>query len=635
MNIFKKFFGGKRAQKSTDSNSSDQSKNPAEDLDMIRVYDAYGREMFITRRQWCDNVLLGTIEKNWNDAEKLAGFIIQSLDDKFFEEMVKPAERLLQLEKDAERGTVLLAIVYLKVGRLNDSEHVLQHHISRNGESGVVLTNLAKVYAERGEDGKVLSTLWRALELDPNQDNGLGWYEVIHREKGGELAGVEALNRIAAIPGSWRAQLWLARGELLAQHFNVAETLYRECLARACKPAPTDMLMQMSGDLGNAGHLPQIFELVEPVFEPSVHGIQVGNNIIKAHVTVGQLDDAQIILNRLYALKRPDWKDTLSFWDTEIAKAKIAKANAGTFKEEEMQIGLMVDAGPIWLNYDSPAGGLFPAKAANSSIVSFLGSTAEVAGAPGHIEQQLADSPGRMSRALPLFLAEQIEFRSDARSQTLVPWVTIPSGGFVLGSNAWDAAAALKMTQGCEQKADYLAITHLNTVTDEWKVGLTLLRTKNSQCIGQLSESFSFENPTRAVQRLADKLLELLTTQTDIQMCEASDKYILTETNYFPAYLLRLEQLLAVRCSGMDNVDGRFLNGEHEIIDGNLLQCLDAPTSVNTRLLFAQTLRAMKEARPDILMEFVERIALLQKEFPLTEPAKSVVQAILDDALAT
>jgi hypothetical protein len=98
---------------------------------------------------------------------------------------------------------------------------------------------------------------------------------------------------------------------------------------------------------------------------------------------------------------------------------------------------------------------------------------------------------------------------------------------------------------------------------------------------------------------------------------------------------LRLEQLLAVSCSSIDNVDGRFLNGERELIDGNLLQCLDAPARVNTRLLFAQTLLAMKRARPDILPEFVERIALLQKECPLPEPAQGVVQGILDEALAT
>lgn len=325
MGILKKLFGSNKSPKPTPPKTSAPSGNPAEDPDMIRVYDDYGRELFITRQQWRDNVLPGTIEKNWDDAEALAGLIIESLRGNFFDEMIKPAERLLQLEEDAERGAVLLAIVYLQLGRLDDSERILRHHMSRNGESGIVLTNLAKVHAERGEDDQTLATLWHALELDPNQDNGLGWYEAIHREKKGEAAGIDALRRIAAIPGSWRTQLWLARLELGARRLDRALALYRECLARAGKPAPTDMLMDMSGELGKAGHLDQIFELVEPAFEPAVHGLQVGNNLIKAHVGVGQLDDARKILGQLYALKRPDWRDNLGFWDNEIAKLNIAQ----------------------------------------------------------------------------------------------------------------------------------------------------------------------------------------------------------------------------------------------------------------------------------------------------------------------
>lgn len=51
--------------------------------------------------------------------------------------------------------------------------------------------------------------------------------------------------------------------------------------------------------------------------------------------------------------------------------------------------------------------------------------------------------------------------------------------------------------------------------------------------------------------------------------------------------------------------------------------------------ILAQTLRAMKRARPGILPEFFERIALLQKELPLSEHAQGAVQGVLDDALAT
>src|SRR2546422_10217541 len=65
----------------------------------------------------------------------------------------------------------------------------------------------------------------------------------------------------STLPGSWRAQLWLARSALQSRQLDQALALYRESLSRAGKPAPANLLQQMSGDLGNAGHLPELLQL--------------------------------------------------------------------------------------------------------------------------------------------------------------------------------------------------------------------------------------------------------------------------------------------------------------------------------------------------------------------------------------
>lgn len=631
MGFLKNLFGGSKPPKPTPVSQPRPPTNLAEDPNMIRVFDAYGRELFITRQQWRDNVLLGSIEKNWDDPEKLAGFIFQSLHDNFFDEMVKPAERLLQLEKDAERSAVYLAIVYLKVKRLDDSENVLHQYVRKHGESGVILTNLAKVYAERGNEVKTLETLWRALLLDPNQDNGLGWYESIHREQGGVVAGLEALRRIATIPGSWRAQFWLARAELGVKNLDGALMLYKECLARVSQPVPTDLLMQMSGDLGNAGHLAEILRLAEPQFEPSVHGLQVGNNLIKAHLDLGHPEAARRILDQLYALKRPDWKPTLGYWDTELAKARLGDSKVKN--QTPISVSMLVGQGPIWLKPESPAAKLFPVKASGCLTIAFLGSSAEVPNPPPHVEKQLSDAPGRMSRALPLFLAEQMEFRFDARTQTLVPWVIEPEGSFVLSGTAWSDEDAARYVQQCEEKSDYVVVSHLITKTEPWIAELRLISTVDNQCVGQLSESFFLTDPTMAIKQLAYRLVDLLSRLAGTKQHEVPTSYTIPDGQHFPLYLLRLEQLLAVRCGAMENINLGFLSGEREIIDGNLQQCLDAPNSINVRLLLAQTLLAMKIVRPNILPEFAERIALLQKEKPLVEPAQGLLQRLFDEAM--
>jgi hypothetical protein len=124
---------------------------------------------------------------------------------------------------------------------------------------------------------------------------------------------------------SWRAQLWLARDALERRDLVAAEGFYAEALARAGHPAPPDALMQMSGDLGNNGYPAEIIRLVEPYFDPAVHGLLVGNNLIKAYHKLGRTGAAWRVLGQLRAQKRHDWQEPLRYWDAELAKADAAQ----------------------------------------------------------------------------------------------------------------------------------------------------------------------------------------------------------------------------------------------------------------------------------------------------------------------
>lgn len=606
-----------------DTQTVDETEKP------ILVFDAYGREMRVSRDEWRDKILPGHLQKHWDSEEDLAATITQAFHDGFFEEMIGPAERLRQIDPNAERSAVLLAIAYLKRERLDDSERVLLEYQDKHGSSGSVLTNLAKVYAARGQEELVLATLWRALEADPNLDNGLGWYEVIHREKGGDEASLEALRRVAALPGSWRACLWLARAALEHRQLEEALLLYREALKQAGNPSPVDLLRQLSGDLGIHGHLPELLALTEPRYRAEVHGLPVGNNLIKANLDLGRLDAARALLEDLYAQKRPDWNQQLAIWDTEIAKAGIAAASP--LKAEDFKVAMLKIDGPVWLKPDSPAAELFPVKLGQPVHIAFLGGSAEAPTNSQKIEQQLSDARGRLSRAIPLFLAEQLEFHTDAHAQTLVPWITREPGGFVLAGAPWsDEQAAASARQG-EVKNDYAVCIHLLTGQEPWLARVRLIRTIDGACLGSVEESFHFQDPVEGIQKLAREILNLAAREFGVESREAPSLYAIPEGEAFPYYLLRLEQLLAVRCAAMGvSRDGEsFLNGEREILDGNLQQCLAYPESVSLRLLLAQTFQAMKIARPAVSQEFKERIELLQRKQPLSEPAQAVVQRIL------
>jgi hypothetical protein len=109
--------------------------------------------------------------------------------------------------------------------------------------------------------------------------------------------------------------------------------------------------------------------------------------------------------------------------------------------------------------------------------------------------------------------------------------------------------------------------------------------------------------------------------------------YTMPTKEEFSQYLLRLEQLLAVRCACLEGTGPDFLVGAREIIEGNIYLCLSMPGSINARILLAQTVLAMNRARPGIIPEFRERLALLQRERPLGEKASAIVQRLLEEGI--
>jgi tetratricopeptide (TPR) repeat protein len=599
--------------------------DPVDDPNLIRVYDGYGRELSMTKADWRAKVLPGSIESHWGDPDRLYEVILGALADGFRPDIIDAARHLYEIDRQPLRGACIWGIVLMEENRLDEAEKVFTDFEAAHGENGVIQTNLAKVHARRKDDARAEQILWHGLELDPNQDNALGWYAAIHRERGGQDAELTALRRIAAVPRSWRAQAWLAKAAL-PQDLDQALALYRDSLARAGTPSPADLLTKISGDLGMAGHVSEIPRLIRPRFDASAHGLEVGNNLIKAYFDLGDLDAAREILDQLFALERVDWKGHLGYWDTELAKARISKTPVDP---RELKMNMMTCQGPVWLKPESPASALFGDKLAGAPIVWFLGSSAEVAGAE-KIKVQLADDPGRMSRALPLFLSEQVELRSLTRAQTLVPWISEPSTGFVLSGGRWRDEDAVNYSRQAGGAGGFVVVSHLKTRQDPWLAEIRLLRVSDGSCIGRLEESFTAADPADGLVRLAEALLTLLAGSAKIELRPPPADYTLPAPGDFPFYLLRLEQLLAVRCAAMREAHAGFLSGEREIIEGNLQLCLSAPGSVNFRILLAQTVSAMKIVRPDIIPEFEIRLAMLQSEHPLKEPAREVVRRLFD-----
>jgi tetratricopeptide (TPR) repeat protein len=600
--------------------------DPATDPNMIRVFDAYGRELFITREQWRDNVLLGNLEKAKGNPDELAALIVGALRDGFAKDVLPYAEHLQGSDPASARGATLLGVAYLAAGQAAAAERVLRGHVTQHGEDPYVLTNLAKALDARGDHSAAEATLWRALELDPNQDNGFGWYAAVHRERGGDVGYIEACRRVAALPTAWRAQLWLARDAL--QHGDVAAALglYQESLSRAGTSAPSDLLMQLGGDLGNAGRLNELVSLVAPKFDPNLHGLAVGNNLIKANLEVGRLEEAKKIVDQLYAENRPDWRQHLQFWDTEIAKARISTVPATT--DAPVSMALLSVEGPLWLRDESPCAVAIGSKPDSAPRVAFFGATALLSDPKATARVQLADGPGRLSRALPLMMAEHVHLGTDACGIALIPW--IEGKGFALFGTPYEDSALLELCAREPKQPTMIVGLEVDARGADWLVSLRLFRVAGASRLGTAEIRVSPANPAPGVEELARRLMELLRA-AGLRQTPPPTWYRRPDGAHGSNYLLRLEQQLAVFCNALGTLGGARITGEHEIVEGAIGLCVEEPQSATARMLLTQTVRQMKKVRPDLLGQYNRRIELLQREHPIAgEPGDCISRALAD-----
>lgn len=676
MNFLRKLFGKQTPSPSSDSATptpSSQSPDPAATRpadEVVRLRDAQGRELTIPKSEWRAKHLPAKLAELRDKPDQLAALVAQSLRDGFAAEVLDSAAHLAAADSDAERGHVLHASVLLDLRKPADAEAVLRAFVDKHGETGPAVAHLAKARAAQGDDTGAADLLWRSLELDPNQDQALLWFVARQREKAGadsapgEQAALDAFRRVAALPDSWRAHLWLARHHLERRDLSAALKLYEEALDRAPRPVPADLLQQMSGDLGNHAHLPEILHLVAPYYDVARHGLPTGLNILKAYHDLGQLDAAGRFLDRLHARQRPDWAQALAFWNAEIEKSRRSidsappppprvsasvtpsasetsapsptpSSGAAAPAAENIQVTLLAVEGPVWLPPESPAVELFPAKADDAPLVAFLGASAEVPppadASPG--QTGIAEAAGRLARALPLFLSEQVELATPALARVLVPWVVKPRPGFIVGGIPWDDATASRHARAVvpDDVADYLVVTHLRCVDATWSVDLRLVRTIDAACLATASIPCPPADPGQALPALAATLHDLLSAHADIARAPQAPGTPPPAPS--SDYLLRLEQLLAVRTAGIEPAKST-LRGEREILEGQLRLCLAQPDNLPARLLFAHTLKAMKRLRPEIVPEFQARADSLQNENPLREPARSVVSRLFAEGFA-
>lgn len=217
-------------------------------------------------------------------------------------------------------------------------------------------------------------------------------------------------------------QLAAARERLEAKDLPGALAVYEQVIA-AAGDRP-DVLATISGDLGVNGFIEPIVDLLAPVYDAQKHGPGAGLNLLQAYIALNNAGAAQHLLDLLFALKRPELEERLHGFSTAISALIAVGAEplvaGGEPPPDVPKLDLVSISKPIWFYGLEAAPGMLPEKTGRLRRVGFA--QLALPGRPdlGETQVRPEDDLGRLTRALPLLLAEQFFFSANYTAITAV-----------------------------------------------------------------------------------------------------------------------------------------------------------------------------------------------------------------------
>jgi hypothetical protein len=265
-----------------------------------------------------------------------------------------------------------------------------------------------------------------------------------------------------------RPRLDVARAHLDAKELPAALAIYEEVLASPAGDR-ADVLVSISGDLGSTGHLALIIELIAPRYDGQRHGPATGLNLLQAYLALRHADAAQHVLDILFSLNRPELEDRLHGFSNAIAELIAQDAEPITGPGDPAaggpagvpKVSLVSISKPIWFYGLEPlAEKILPAKSDRLRRIAFAqlalpGAYADLPAAMAKPEDEL----GRLSRAIPLWLAETFYFSPHYAPIAAAGIITPPGGGAsqpVIFSSEWSTDNLRQLVDSSTGGLDYI-----------------------------------------------------------------------------------------------------------------------------------------------------------------------------------
>ena len=422
-----------------------------------------------------------------------------------------------------------------------------------------------------------------------------------------------------------RSSRWLGERWKVTRSLTHLRSMVRRC--RACRIPTLRCSCRSRATWGNKGRLRELVELIAPRFRVQSHGLLVGNNLLKAYLELGMFEDARRVLTALFALNRPDYRDTLAFWEKELDDRR---RGFGPIEDAaKPSVSLMPYAGIVWAREKEGLAALLPHKAEGVPAVAVMAASCTVASPTEVPVVQRTNVEGGLSRALTLALVEAVHVETTAQGVALIPVAHGEgAGGFVLANQPWDDAQVVAVARGHGPSMRLAANLHVDATQSRWLAAMTVLRVADGAVLERVDAHVDAASPLSAVTALGAALSRHALTLSGVQPQSRPAWASLPVAGKRASLMAACEQVLAVQFAALHEGPRVGLYGPRSIVDGLFGACLDAPTSAPWRMLLLTALSRLQDIEPAVVAEYRERLARLQEQHPVAGEAGAAVEKL-------
>ncbi len=297
-------------------------------------------------------------------------------------------------------------------------------------------------------------------------------------------------------------QLAAAREKLKAGDLPGAMAVYESVLATASDRS--DILMTISADLGTTGHVREIIELLAPRYDVEKHGAAAGINLLQAYLATRDAESAQHLLDLLFALKRPDLEARLVGFSNVIAELFISEGEAEHVDTAEKKISLVSLSKPVWFyGLETLAPHLLPAKEGKLRRLAFAQCALPGTENTDAIAARPEDDLGRLTRAIPLWLADAFSFSAGYHAVAAVGSVAQHYALFPL---EWVGENIRQLNESSDSGLDYVVTGALRNRNDDFELVLRIWEVKKFRELKVFNARWTPSTADADLKKLFDQL---------------------------------------------------------------------------------------------------------------------------------